>query len=281
VDVETGAQGVTYVTITCFAKGAADSVTLSRGASEAAGQTVTDRPDLGDQAYSSTDDSGSVFLQLRHGPIVAYLAASEDVSPPEVDQLASAFDKALGGDGGTIADATAPPVETEAPLESLDPEATEEAVLESPAVPDLVARLPTKVGDLPMLADSATGLTVLGDDQGGRAILAALRADGLDPDAFQVAQALDEQGVSDLSILAIRVAGMDLAKVEAMVFDSWLAASGAGVTRTPVTLGTDEWILVDRGDNLRKDWVRAADGQVIVISTADEALAEQAAAAIP
>jgi hypothetical protein len=96
-----------------------------------------------------------------------------------------------------------------------------------------------------------------------------------------VAQAFDELGESDLSILALRVVGMDLDKVQDLVFDSWLAASGAGVTRTPVKLGADEWILLDYGDGLAKDWVRAVDGQVYVISTGDESLAEQAAAAIP
>jgi hypothetical protein len=281
VDAETGAQGVTYATITCFATGAAESVTLSRQAAEAAGQAVTDRPDLGDQAYSSTDDTGSVFLQLRHGPIVVYLAASGDASPGEVDRIASAFDTALGGDGGTIADATAAPVETDIPLDSLDPEATEELVVESPAVPDLVARLPSRVGDITLVADSATGSTFLGEDQGSRAILAALRAEGFEPDAFQYAQAFDELNVSDLFILAFRVEGMDLTKVQDLVLSSWLAASGAGITRTPVTFGEDEWILVDYGDDLTKEWVRAADGHVFVISTADEALAEQAAAAIP
>jgi hypothetical protein len=281
VDAETGAQAVVYATTTCFATGAAESVTLSQEAAEAAGQAVIDRPDLGDQAYSSTDDTGSVFLQLRHGPIVVYLAASGDATTREVDQIATAFDKALGGDGGTIADATAQPLSTEDPLDSFDPEATEEAVVESPAAPDLVARLPTKVGDVTLLVDSATGSTVLGGDPGSRAILAALRAEGLEPDAFLYAQAVDEQGMTDLSVLAFRVEGMELPKVQDLVLNSWLAASGAGVTRTPVTLGENEWIRVDYGDDLGKWWVRAADGQVQVISTADEELAKQAAAAIP
>jgi hypothetical protein len=281
LDVDAGSQAVTYATITCFGTGAAESVTLSQQAAADAGQTVTERPDLGDQAYSSTDDTGSVFLQLRHGPIVVYLAASGDASPGEVDQLASAFDKALGGDGGTISDATAEPQPTVDPGESIDPEQSEEAVVESPAAPDLVATLPTKVGDITLVADSATGSSILGEDQGSRAILAALRAEGLDPEALQVAQAYDEQGMSDLAVLAVKVAGMDLAKVEDLVLDSWLAASGAGVARTPVKLGSDEWIVLDYGDGLAKDWVRAADGQVYVITTADEALAEQAAAAIP
>jgi hypothetical protein len=287
IDLETGTQAVVYATITCFGTGAAESVTLSQDSAVAAGQIVTERPDLGEQAYSATDDSGSVFLQLRHGPIVVYLAASGDTSAREVDQLASAFDKALGGDGGDISDATSAPdvsddpFASEDPFASPEPEPSEDVAVESPVVPELVASLPTQVGDLTLVADSATGSTILSDDQGSRAILAALRADGLDVDALQVAQAYDELGASDLTILALRVEGMDLAKVNDLVFDSWLAASGAGITRTPVTLDGDEWTLLDYGDDLEQDWVRAANGQVYVITTSDPALAEQAAAAIP
>ncbi len=281
VDDETGAQGVTYATITCFGADAAESVTLSQQAAVAAGQTVVERPDLGEQAYSSTDDTGSVFLQLRHGPIVVYLAASADATAREVDQLASAFDKALGGDGGTIAAATPVPDATEVPLDSLEPDPSEEAAVESPVVPGLEAALPAAVGDVVLVADSATGSTILGEDQGSRAILAALRTEGLDADALQVAQAYDETGESDLSILAMAVDGMDLAKVQDLVLDSWLAASGAGVNRTTVTLAGDEWVLLDYGDDGTKDWVRAKGDVVYVITTASDALAEQAAAAIP
>jgi hypothetical protein len=281
VDAASGTQGVVYATITCFGSGAADAVTLSQQAATDAGQTVAERPDLGDQAYSSTDETGSVFLQLRHGPVVVYLAASGDTTPREADQIASAFDKALGGDGGTISDATAPVEPTDDPFASLEPEPTDDTGLESPAVPELVAALPTAVGDITLVADSATGTDILGEDQGSRAILAALRTDGLEADALRVAQAYDELGDSDLSILALSVVGMDIGKVENLVFDSWLAASGAGVSRTPVTLNGETWTRLDYGDDLAKDWVRAADDRVYVITTADEALAEQAAAAIP
>ena len=100
---ETSSQAVIYATVTCFRAGAEDGVTRSRAAAEAAGQSVADRDDLGEQAYSAVDDSGAAFLQMRTGKIVVYLAASGDASATEVDELASAFDKALGGDGGTIA----------------------------------------------------------------------------------------------------------------------------------------------------------------------------------
>ncbi len=102
-------QAVVYATITCFPSGAADAVTRSADAATAAGQTVTARDDLGDQAFSATDPSNATFLQLRHGDVVVYLAASGDATPSEVDALASAFDKALGGDGGQVAVGTPDP----------------------------------------------------------------------------------------------------------------------------------------------------------------------------
>ena len=120
---EASSQAVVYATVTCFRAGAEDGVTRSRAAAEAAGQSVADRDDLGEQAYSAVDDSGAAFLQMRAGKIVVYLAASGDASATEVDQLASAFDKALGGDGGTIAPPAAVPTDDQAGA-SLDPGAS-------------------------------------------------------------------------------------------------------------------------------------------------------------
>ena len=69
-----------YATVTCFRSGAEDGVTRSRAAAEDAGQSVADRDDLGEQAYSAVDESGAAFLQMRAGKIVVYLAASGDAS---------------------------------------------------------------------------------------------------------------------------------------------------------------------------------------------------------
>ena len=272
---ETTTQAVVYATITCFDTGAADSVTRSAAAAAEAGQTVTNRDDLGDQAFSATDSSNSVFLQLRHGSIVVYLAASGDANQTEVDTIASAFDKALGGDGGAISLAS----DTPSVLESETPAESEAAA--SPVVPELEAALPAQVGDTVLTIDSAVGSTVLQDDQGSRAIEAALRAEGKDPDALKVAQAYDDSGATDLSILVMSVDGMEVAKVQDLVVNSWLSASGAGVTRTTVKLDGEDWLELDYGDEQTKDYVRSSGSMVYVITTADPALAEQAAAAIP
>jgi hypothetical protein len=275
---DVSSQAVVYATITCFEHGAADAVTRSQQAAKDAGQSVIERDDLGDQSFSAVDDSGAEFLQLRHGDIVVYLAASGDASATEVDQLASAFDKAMGGDGGTI---TAPTVTPSEDLsgDSFDPGAS--AAAESPAAPDLIARMPTKVGDITLGSDSTTGSTFLGDDQGSRAILAALRAAGKEPDDLRVAEAYDDSGVSDLGIMVVTVDGMPVEQTEKLVLDSWLAATGAGVTRETVTLDGKTWTRIDYGDGGTVQYVLAEGTTVTVITTADPALAKQTAAALP
>jgi hypothetical protein len=275
---EVSSQAVIYATITCFEQGAEDAVNRSRQAAEDAGQSVIERDDLGDQSFSAVDDTGAAFLQLRHGPVVVYLAASGDASATTVDELASAFDRALGGDGGTITPPSIAP-SSEPSGGSLDP--GEVVPGESPAAPALVAALPVQVGDIKLATDSASGSTILADDQGSRAILAALREAGREPDDLKVAQAYDETGESDLSILGVTVDGLPVDKTRQLVLDSWLAATGAGVTTGTVTLGGRTWTRIDYGDGGTIDYLLAEDPNVIVVTTADPAIAEAAAAALP
>ena len=271
-------QGVIYATITCFEEGAAESVTRSAQAATDAGQSVIDRNDLGDGGFSAADDSGAIFLQLRHGKIVVYLAASGEASATDVDQLASAFDRALGGDGGAITPPTAVPSDDLGAVDSLDPGASDAA--ESPAAPALLARLPAAVGDVTLASDSASGSTILGEDQGSRAILAALRAAGREPDDLKVAQASDASGNSDLSILAVTVDGMPIAKTKDLVLNAWLSATGAGVTTSKATLGGKEWEVIDYGDEGAKDYLRVDGNDVIVVTTSDPQVAQDTASAI-
>lgn len=271
-------QAEIIATVTCFPRGAAESVTLSREAAEAADQAVMDRRDLGEQAFSAADPSGATFLQLRTGRIVVYIAGSAETSATQVDQVASAFDIALGGDGGDIAPVTPPPSD-DLGFESLDPGETFPE--ESQAAPELIARLPSRVGDITLGADSATGSTFLGEDQGSRAVLAALREAGLKPDDLRVAQAYDERAESDLSILLVAVGGMPGDETQELVMDVWLAATGAGVTRAPLEMAGRAWTRVDYGDGGMIDYVLTEDDTVLVITTADPELAEQVAAALP
>ena len=278
---ENAGQPVVYATVTCYEDGAADAVARSADAATAAGQAVTSRDDLGDQGFSAVDDSGATFLQFRHDRLVVYLAASRDATAAEVDQLASAFDLALGGDGGTVA-VGAPVAATPGPSDdTATPGPSDDASSAAAAAPELEALLPAKVGDVVLAVDSATGSMMLGEDQLSRAITAALRAANRVPDDLGVAQAYDETAESDLSILAVGVDGLAGDKAQAFVLETWLSATGAGVTTDTITLAGREFTRVDYGDDGPMDYVTTKGDVVFVINTADPALAAAAAAALP
>jgi len=275
-------QAVLYATVTCYPQGAAESISRSRDAAAAAGEAVTARSDLGDQGFVADDSSGAIFLQFRHDDVVVYLAASGDATSDEVDTVASAFDLAMGGDGGDMPVGT-PDAGTPAAsaATSLPPASEVPTPTESPAAPELESALPTSVGGIQLTIESAIGSSILGSDQGSRAITAALRADGLTPDDLHVAQAYDATGAADLSFLVVGISGMKLDTVRSLVMSAWLAASGAGVTTDTVTLGGHEFTRVDYGDGGAMDYVLAEKDFVLIIETGDAGLAAQAAAALP
>jgi hypothetical protein len=279
---ETTTQGVVYVTVTCFDEGAADAVSRSEQAAKDADQAVTPRDDLGDGGFSATDEGGSTFIQLRHGDVVVYLAASGEVDPGDVDGIASAYDRALGGDGGAVAVGTTDPdvAEPSDDVSSEEP-SDEESPSESAAAPELEARLPATVDDTPLTIASAIGTDIAGDDQAWRAITAALRADGKTTDDLSLAQAYDETQGLDLAMIAMAVDGLSEAKTKQIVLDSWLSASGSGVDRSDIELGGRTVTRIDYGDEGPKDYVVGGDGAVIVITTADESVAADAVKALP
>ncbi len=276
------AQAVVYATITCYPQGAAESVTRSASAATSGGQTVTTRSDLGEQGFSATDTSGASFLQFRHGSVVVYLAASGDATLDEVDGIASAFDVSMGGDGAQAPIGT-PDTGSAGPTEDLSSAAPSGSPLpsESAAAPELESLLPTKVGDTTLTVESAIGPTILGDDQGSRAITAALRAEGKQPDDLRVAQAYDPTGTADLTVLAVRVVGMKQDALRSLVMDSWLAASGAGVTDDTVSLAGKTFTRIDYGDQGSKNYLLAEGDTILIIETADADVAARTAAALP
>lgn len=277
---ETTAQGVVYVTVTCFDEGAADAVSRSEQAARDANQAVTKRDDLGDGGFAATDENGSNFIQLRHHDVVVYLAASSDVAQSDVDTLASAYDKALGGDGGAIAIGTLDPgaSASEEPVASDLP--SDEAPSQA-AAPALEARLPKEVSGTPLTVSSMLGTDLLADDPTSRAITAALRAEGKTPADLTFAQASDDSQALDLSMFAVAVDGLSDAKTKALVLDSFLSAAGSGVTQSTVTLGGRTLTKVDFGDAGSVNYVLAEDGAVVVFTTSDEAIASATAAALP
>ncbi len=283
---QTTSRPVVYATVTCYPHDAAAAVTKSQAAATATGQTVSSRSDLGDQGYTALDPSGASFIQFRHGDVVAYLAASGQATATEVEAVASAFDRALGGPGTTAAIGTPGPSSgaSVAPSDSAPPVVpTSPAPSASAAVaaPELEAALPGTVAGTTLTISSAVGASVLGSDAGSRAIIAALRADGKAVSDFRAAQAHDATGALDLTILALRVTGMKSATLQKIVLDTWLSATGPGVKTSAITLGGQAFTKVDYGDGGPLSYITARGDLVIVIETAVPDLATKAAAALP
>jgi len=282
VPADGSSQPTIDATVTCFAEGAADSVTRSRDAIAASGETVSSRDDLGDQAFIAVDSTGATLLQMRHGDLVVYLVGASGTQS-DVETVASAFDLALGGNGGEqpvgTLDVSGPPAS-----ESAGPSASDEAVAsESPVAPELEALIPTSVGGIDLSISSETGDAILADDPNSRAIIAALRAAGKEPTDLRIADgyAYDDTTGTDLEVTAFAVDGMQLKALKALVLDSWLSASGAGITTDTATIGGVEVTRVDRGDEGDVDYLLTRDGVVIVVTTNDASLAAQALEALP
>jgi hypothetical protein len=276
---DTGTPNV-LSTVTCFADGSAsDVVSRAQKAARDVGQDVSVRTDLSDGGFEATDASGTIFLEFRRGDIIVDSVGSGGATATDIETVASAYDKALGGDGGAISS----PEPVSSDDTGASPGASDDTgASSSPAAPELEKLLPTKVGTYDLVVDSALGDAVLQDDAGSRAIIAALKAEGKGPEALQLAQAYEtSQTPPAISIFAFKVAGMDVAKVRQFVLDSWLAASGTGITKTQVSLAGKDYTKVDRGDGGQVDYVRVKDDVVFVVTTADATLAADAAGKLP
>ncbi len=263
-------------TATCFPQGAADAVGRAEAAARQYGQVVSTKNDLSDGGFEATDTSGAIFLEFQRGDIVVDLAAAGGATATDIETIASAYDMALGGDGGSI---SSPAPSASAAPGSASPGPSDVAGLTHDA-PDLEKLLPTSIGGVAMTVDSALGSAILADDPGSRAATAALRAAGKTPDDLRFAESYDQTGTLTTSVVAMSVTGLSGAKVEAMVLD-WFQLSGPGVTPSTVQLAGKTWTLYDLGDEGALSFVRVDGAAVIVITAPDQSSAQQAAAAMP
>lgn len=283
--VETS-DGSIFATVTCYAGDAAEALARSRAAdADTAGNTVAEL-DLGDVGYSvGNASSGTTAMHFMRDDLTAHLAVSGSVAEEDLFAVAEAFDLAIRGARAGRAPTAAPgqaevppddsaePID-ELPLESDLPE-------ESPVAPELEAMLPTVIDGAPFIANSANGADVPADTPGSRALMASLRAMDKTPADLQVAEAYDESETLDLYLLAFRLPGEDGAVLREMILESWLSANAAGVTREPVTLANKEFVHVSYGDEDADAYVFTNEDAVIIVHTADAALAEAAAEALP
>lgn len=266
-------------TVTCIQDGAAEAVSRGAAAAREIGQTVSTRNDLSDGGFEATDASGAIFLEFRRGSILVDLAASGGATATDIETIASAYDRALGGAGGTIT----PPEPSGSDFSGLgSPGASGDTGLSHNA-PELEKLLPTKVGTMDLtVASELGGAALSGGDQDSRAATAALTADGKQPDDLHLAQAAgyDANGDPLLGVSAVSVSGLDAAKVRAVTLD-YFGLSGSAIKQITVTLAGKPWTKFDLGDGGLLYYLRAQGDIVLVITTADPKLADQAAAAIP
>ena len=287
-----GSGGSTvYASVTCFGDRAPDAVSRSEQASRDAGRAVTPLDGIGEAGYAiAGDTAGASALQFRRGSLVAYLASSGAVTQAELLQAGSAVDAALSralGDAG----ATAAPVPSSAatPAESpsgspaasasASPEPSQGAT--SPVAPELEALMPRQVSGTTLVVQSATGDQVLGTDAASKALVSALDSFGKKPADLQIAQAYDEAGALDLTVLGFRVPGVPAVKLQPAVLQTWLFSGATGVTTKETTVSGVKVTELSYGGSTSVSYVAVRKDAVIIVQSGDAALAAAALAALP
>jgi hypothetical protein len=274
-------QPVAYASVTCYGDVAATAMQQNRAAAEAAGDKVVDRSSGGDAYDVVSASNGSVTTLFRVGGLIAQIADAGTADTADLAGITKAVAAAMGdrtapGDAGPLpsdlAAGSAGPNSSDE-LGSAEPSGT-------PVAPDLEAKLPSDIGGTPLTTQSATADTVFGTDPNGRALSARIRALGSDFSKLQVAQAFDDSGTVDISIVAFRLPGKDIAKVREAIVDTWLSANAAGVKQSQVTLGGKSLLRIDYGDEGPLDYVYTGSDYVVVIDTSDVSIATEAASKI-
>jgi hypothetical protein len=275
---DTSSQPVVYASVTCYGDVAATAMTENRKAAKAAGSTVIERASADDAYDVQNQSSGSTTL-FRVGPLIGQIADAGSASPDDLATITTAVATAMGNP--TAAGEAGPPPSDAAEgsqvpgasVGSPEPEA-------SSVAPDLEAKLPADLGGTPLTKTSATADQIFGTDPNSRALSARIRSLGSDVSDLQVAQAYDDTGTVDVSIVAFRLPGKDGAKLRDAIIETWLSANVAGVTKTEVTLGGKKLTKIDYHDDGPIDYVYGTSDYVIVIDTSDPAIATEAASKI-
>ena len=282
-------QPVVVASVTCYGDAAGTALDQNRKAAAAARATLAPRDAAGDAYDVVNESTGSTTTFFRVGQLVAQVADSGAVPQADREAITTALATAMGepraaGAAGAVStdDANASGV----PAGSDQPGVTGPSG--SPFAPGLEALLPKAIVDntssasprptIPLTTQSASATDVFGGDPNARALAARIRALGGTLDKLQIAQAFDDTGALDLSIIAFRLPGADLAKLKSAVIDTWLSAGADGVKKTEITLGGKPVTKVDYGDGQTIEYVFAKDDYVIVIDTADLDVATQAVA---
>ena len=273
------ATPVVYASVTCYGDAAATALAENRNGAEAAGATISDRTASGDAYDVDNPSTGSITTLFRVGGLVGQVADAGSAQPSELSLITRAVAKAMGNETAAGAGEPAP---SNVAAGSDDPGAVASAEPEPSAfAPELEAVLPTELRDTPMTIQSSSAAEIFGDDPSSRALGARIRSLGSTLEQLQIAQAYDDSGTIEASIVGFRLPSSDGAKLQAAIEETWLSANDEGVTSTKVTLGGKTLTKVDYGDEGTTQYVYRKDDYVIVIDTADDALVTEIAAKLP
>jgi hypothetical protein len=268
-----------YASVTCYGDVAATAMSQGRDAAEAAGAQVTDRSGGGGAYDVDNSATGSTTTLFRVGSLIGQIADAGTATPNDLATITRAVATAMGDEtaAGTTDTATGSDQPTGSDDLSADGSAEPSA---SSAAPELEAKLPKEIGGTPLSVQSTTADQVFADDPNSRALSARIRALGGQVADVQVAQAYDDAGAVDVSIIAFRLPGKDGTKLRDAVVETWLSADAAGVTKSNVTLAGKPFEKIDYGDQGTVEYVYTGSDYVIVVDTSDPAIATEVAGKI-
>jgi hypothetical protein len=248
---------------------------------------------LGDQSFALQDATGGTTVYFRRGGIVAYLVAVSTVTPTDLQQAATAVDLAIAGavaEGGGLGSAgsTSPPggvIVLGSPGPSGAPSSAGPAPTPtstpSHAVPALEAVLPHTISGTPFTTQSLTGTDAIGTDAASVALAASIKGFGKVPADFQVAEAYDDTGTIQVTVIGFRLTGVDATKLRQAIIASWIVAAGSGVTQSNATVGGKAVVEVNYADGGPLDYVYVQGITVFDVSTSDTSLAATVLGQLP
>lgn len=147
------------------------------------------------------------------------------------------------------------------------------------AAPVLEAAMPTSINGTKLTVITVLDATSLGRAPSNRALDAGVTKLGLKPANLELADAVDQAGTLQVSVVGFRLPGLDPARLREVVLDSLLAASTPGVTQTPVTLSGVQATKVSYGDSGPSEYLFIHGDSLFLVETSDETLAGDAVAA--
>jgi hypothetical protein len=286
-----GNQPTVYAGVTCYGDAADLAMARNDDAARAAGGSVTS-VDYGDESFEVASSTGSKTTFIRVAGLIGQVA---DANAAGIDDLktitnalaASMRDATLRGGAalgspGAAGATSGNPSANGVPGGSASP--SEGATGSGSPLPSgspsvLEGLLPSSVNTIQLTIQSGTATDLFGGtDPGSRALTAVVRSLGAKIADMEVAQAFDQSQTIDLAIIGFRLPGQDGAKLRTAILETWLSADAAGVKQTQVTLGGKRLTKVDYGDGGTVEYVFGGPDYVIVVDTADAAIAAKVAA---